>query len=389
MSLSGFRLEQALADLRHQGLYRQPRLIDQGVTPCIQIDGRQLINFSSNDYLGLARHPALTAAIQRYLQQAGHTVGAGASHLVCGHHQLHEQLATRLAQQAGYPAALLFSSGYQANVGVLSALLGRHDTVFQDRLNHASLLDGARLSGARLVRYGHLDMQQLQTLLQAQSSPDAPARRVLIATDQVFSMDGTEAPLAILQQLAASHDAALMIDDAHGFGLREQPLPAVDIYMATLGKAVGTYGAFVAGSPELIDYLRHAARSFAFTTATPPLLAAATLAALDILQQEPERRHHLTALIQQLRTGLQQQGWYLLDSASPIQPVLIGDNDTVLQLSACLQQQGCLVVAIRPPTVPAGTARLRISLSAAHTAAQVDQLLAAMASCAPRFIPLK
>jgi 8-amino-7-oxononanoate synthase len=282
-----------------------------------------------------------------------------------------------LAALSGYPRALLFSSGFAANLGVLDALLGHNDVVYQDRLNHASLLDGARLSGAKLRRYAHLDMPMLERLL-AQDTLAQPQARRLIATDQVFSMDGTQAPLAELRALAERYQAALMIDDAHGFGLRAVPLPAVDIYMATLGKAVGSYGAFVAGSHDLIDYLTSKARSFCFSTASPPLLAAATLVALDLIEQQPERQAILHAHIAQLRAGLIAQGWQILPSETAIQPIVLGDAAQALALSAYLEDQGFLAVAIRPPTVPHGTARLRITLSTAHQPEQIEGLLTAL-----------
>lgn len=375
MTLQHFALTEQLDALRTTQLLRYNRAVERGVTPFAWRNGRQFVNFSSNDYLGLAEHPALTAAVRAYLKE--HGVGAGAAHLVTGHTSLHEQLEQRLAVLSGYPRALLFSSGFAANLGVLDALLGHNDVVYQDRLNHASLLDGARLSGAKLRRYGHLDMPMLERLL-AQDTLAQPQARRLIATDQVFSMDGTQAPLAELRALAERYQAALMIDDAHGFGLRAAPLPTVDIYMATLGKAVGSYGAFVAGSHDLIDYLTSKARSFCFSTASPPLLAAATLAALDLIEQQPERQATLQAHIAQLRAGLIAQGWQVLPSDTAIQPIVIGDTAQTLALSAYLEDQGFLAVAIRPPTVPHGTARLRITLSAAHQPEQIEDLLTAL-----------
>ena len=372
MTLAAFQLGQQLTELRAQHLNRQTRAVDQGVTPYVWRDGKQYLNFSSNDYLGLAEHPALNHAVHQHLTQ--HGIGAGAAHLITGHTSLHEQLEQRLARMTGYPKAMLFSTGYMANLGVMDALLSNKDTVYQDRLNHASLLDGARLSGAKLRRYAHLDTAMLARLLTEDSQPT----RKLIATDQVFSMDGTEAPLNDLIALAEQHQAALMIDDAHGFAVREHALPLVDVYMATLGKAVGTFGAFVAGSTDLIDYLTSRARTFCFTTATPPLLAAATLAALDVIDAEPQRQQQLAANIAQLRSGLQAQGWQMVDSHTAIQPILIGDAAAALRLSQQLEAQGILAVAIRPPTVPHGTSRLRITVSAAHTAAHIDRLLEVM-----------
>lgn len=379
MSLEHFQLQQKYAELQRQHLDRHTQVIDQGVTPLIQRNGNTLINFSSNDYLGLASHPTVKQAAAQYLKQ--HGIGAGAAHLVTGHHAIHEQLEQRLAQITGYPKAMLFSTGYMANLGVIDALMGdlnsnKSGIIYQDRLNHASLLDGARLAGVKLRRYPHLDVSQLTEWL----SQDATAQK-LIVTDQIFSMDGTEAPLPDLIKTAEKHQAALMIDDAHGFGLRDfvnTPLPQVDIYIGTLGKAIGTFGAFVAGSELLINYLKSRARSFIFTTATPPLIAAATLAALDVIEQEPWRQVKLLQHIDRLRTALTQQGWNLLPSQSAIQPIIVGSAEAALALSHKLLEQGLLVSAIRPPTVPRGTSRLRITLSAAHSDEMVDQLITAL-----------
>ena len=373
MSLEHFQLAQKYAELQNQFLDRHTHPIDQGVTPLIQRGGKTFINFSSNDYLGLASHPALKDAATDYLKI--HGIGAGAAHLVTGHHAIHEQLEQRLAQVTGYPKAMLFSTGYMANMGVIDALMGnlsdsKEGIVYQDRLNHASLLDGARLAGVKLRRYPHLDVGLLNEWL----SQDSTTQK-LIVTDQIFSMDGTEAPLHDLIKIAEQHQAALMIDDAHGFGVRHQPLPSVDIYMATLGKASGTFGAFVAGSELLIDYLKSRARTFIFTTATPPLIAASTLASLDVIEQEPWRQVKLQQHIQRLRSALTEQGWQLMDSQSAIQPIIIGKAEDALALSQRLLEQGLLVSAIRPPTVPRGTSRLRITLSAVHSDEHIEQLI--------------
>jgi 8-amino-7-oxononanoate synthase len=380
MSLKRFQLDQKYTALQHQHLDRHTQVIEQGVTPLVQRHGKSLINFSSNDYLGLASHPALKQATVDYLRL--HSLGAGAAHLVTGHHAIHEQLEQRLAQVTGYPKAMLFSTGYMANLGVIDALMGqlidsKSGIVYQDRLNHASLLDGARLAGVKLRRYPHLDVAQLNEWL----NHDCTEQK-LIVTDQIFSMDGTEAPLLDLIKTAEQHQAALMIDDAHGFGLRDfarPPLPAVDVYMGTLGKAIGTFGAFVAGSELLIDYLKSRARPFVYTTATPPLIAAATLAALDVIKQESWRRAKLQQHIGRLRTALIEQGWQLLPSQSAIQPIIVGSAENALALSKKLLEQGLLVSAIRPPTVPRGTSRLRITLSAAHTDEHLSQLISALA----------
>lgn len=381
MTLNAFDLAAKYASLQAQYLDRHTHIVEQGVTPYVWRQGKQLVSFCSNDYLGLAEHPALKQAAQDYLIQ--HGFGAGAAHLVTGHHAIHEQLEQRLAQLSGYPRAMLFSTGYMANMGVIDALMdSKEGVVYQDRLNHASLLDGARLAGVKLRRYPHLDVSKLGEWL----AEDQIAQK-LVVTDQIFSMDGTEAPLNALIATSSRHNAALMIDDAHGFGLRSQPLPQVDIYMATLGKAIGSFGAFVAGSELLIDYLKSRARTFIFTTATPPVIAAATLAALDVMQAEPWRQQTLQSHIQYLRNALQQQGWQLTDSQSAIQPIIIGKAEDALALSQQLLQQGLLVSAIRPPTVPPNSSRLRITLSAAHTTAHIDRLIAALVSIRSQLNP--
>ena len=368
MTLNAFNLSEQLASLQAQSLKRTPRALSHGVTPSIWRDGKEFLNFSSNDYLGIAGHYALRDAVVETLNQ--HGIGAGAAHLITGHTELHEQLERRLALMSGYPRALLFSTGYMANMGVLDALLTPKSTVYQDKLNHASLIDGARLAGAVHRRYPHQDLAALEHWLASDTSP-----LKLIATDQVFSMDGTEAQLEPLRHLADQYQAALMIDDAHGFAVHATPLPKVDVYMATLGKAVGTFGAFVAGSDELIEFLQSRARTFCFTTATPPLLAAATLAALDVIESESWRRTRLAAHIVRLRIALIEQGWQLTDSQTAIQPIIIGAADRTLEISKWLEEQGVLAVAIRPPTVPVGTSRLRITLSAAHLDEDIDRLI--------------
>lgn len=368
MTLEAFNLAAQLASLTEQSLKRSPRALSHGVTPKIWRDGKEYLNFSSNDYLGLASHYALRDAIVEILNQ--HGVGAGAAHLVTGHTELHEQLEQRLAQVSGYPRALLFSTGYMANMGVLDALLTPKSTLYQDKLNHASLIDGARLSGAIHRRYPHQDLEALERWLEADQS-----ELKLIATDQIFSMDGTEANLPQLRLLAEKYQTALMIDDAHGFGVRAEPLPQVDVYMATLGKAIGTFGAFVAGSDELIEFLQSRARTFCFTTATPPILAAATLAALDVIEAETWRRERLAQHVVRLRAALQAQGWQFTESQTAIQPIIVGSAEQALALSKKLEAQGILAVAIRPPTVPVGTSRLRVTLSAAHSEEDVGRLI--------------
>ena len=368
--------------LKHQGLYRSRRVVDgpQGVT--VQVDGKTVVNFCSNDYLGLANHPQVTAAFQRAASRYG--MGSGSAHLICGHSSAHHALEEELAAFAGRERALLFSTGYMANLGVISALLGRNDSVLQDRLNHASLLDGGLLSRARLQRYRHRDVDDLQSRLQAS------AGKALIVSDGVFSMDGDLADLPALAQLAAQYQAGLLIDDAHGFGVLGKTgggivehfglSPAqVPMLMGTLGKAFGSFGAFVAGSDNLIDYLMQKARSYVFTTALPAAIAEATRVSLRLLCAETWRRDKLQALIAHFRQGAEQLGLPLLPSFTAIQPVMVGDSSRATGISQALMSQGFWVSPIRPPTVPAGTARLRVTLSAGHEFEQVDALLEALA----------
>lgn len=382
------QLQSALAKLDAQGLRRGRRVLDgpQGVR--VTVEGRHYLSFSSNDYLGLANHAAIAAAACAAADRFG--VGAGAAHLLTGHHRLHHELETELAAFVGLPSALLFSTGYMASLGVIPALLDRHGEVFEDRLNHASLVDGAVLSRARLTRYPHRDLDWLDRKL-----GESAAQTKLIATDTVFSMDGDLAPLPELMALAHKHDAWLYVDDAHGFGVLGDegsgalrlypslltPHPSL-IYLATLGKAAGVAGAFVAGSDALIEWLVNRARTYIFTTAQPPLLAAATSASLKLIAGEAWRRDRLRELIARLKAGVAGLPWPLMASNTPIQPLLVGGNLEALRLADSLRERGILIPAIRPPTVPQGQARLRISLSAAHTLDDVDVLLAALAELA-------
>lgn len=375
-------LQAALAERRAQQLYRTRRVVSGPQGPELVVDGKPYLAFCSNDYLGLAGHPELVTALQRAAADCG--VGSGASHLVSGHSALHHELEEALAAFTGRPRALLFSTGYMANLGVVNALLGRDDFIFEDKLNHASLLDAGLLSGARFQRFLHNDVANLEARLAR-----AGAGRKLIAVDGVFSMDGDLAPLPELAAAAARHDAWLMVDDAHGigvlgaggggcaehWGLDRAQLP---ILMGTLGKAFGTFGAFVAGSEALIETLIQFARTYIYTTALPPALAAATLKSLELVRREGWRRDHLQALIARFRRGAEQLGLRLMPSASAVQPLLVGDAGRALALSEALAARGIWISAIRPPTVPAGTARLRITLSAAHSEAQVDRLLVAL-----------
>ena len=378
------RMGAALEQRRREGLYRQRLTLHSAQGPVVRIDGRQYLNFCSNDYLGLAAHPRI---IERFRSAAAeYGVGSGASHLVCGHSAPHHELEEALAEFTGRERALLFSSGYMANMGILTSLLQRGDYVFEDRLNHASLLDGGLHSGARFQRFPHNDMAALRAKLAAADGPR------LVVVDGVFSMDGDSAPLADLADLCSAQDAWLMVDDAHGFGVlgargagsteaaRLTPA-AVPILMATLGKALGTAGAFVAGSELLIEALIQQSRNYIYTTAIPPAVAAAGLEALSLVQAESWRRDYLATLIRRFSLGAEQLGLPLLPSASAIQPLLVGDAERAVALSESLREGGFLISAIRPPTVPAGTSRLRITLSAAHSEAQVDQLLDQLAAC--------
>ncbi|HIJ24688.1 MAG: 8-amino-7-oxononanoate synthase [Gammaproteobacteria bacterium] len=381
MSLD-FQLQQQLDVRKVQSLYRMRRTASspQGVE--LEVDGQHYLSFSSNDYLGLANHPQIIEAFQQGLSRWG--TGSGAAHLVTGHSAAHHALEEELADFLGYPRVLLFSSGYQANLGVHQALLGRKDSTLHDRLNHASLLDGAKLSGAKLLRYGHTDVNALERRLSEVSSG-----RILVVTDGVFSMDGDIAPLSAIANECRCGGATLMVDDAHGMGVEGaegrgtvsgfglSPLE-VPVLMGTLGKAFGVSGAFVAGSEALIETLIQQARTYIYTTATPPAQAEATRKALQLVREGEDRRQHLQQLIARFRSGATALGLNLMHSVTPIQPLLVGDSAAALQRSRQLQKSGILVAPMRPPTVPEGGARLRITLSANHTFEQVDRLLEAL-----------
>jgi 8-amino-7-oxononanoate synthase len=374
------RLARRLAEARNAGRWRRLRMMDGPQAPEQVIDGRRVLAFCSNDYLGLASDPRVVAAARQALDHYG--LGAGAAHLVNGHTRAHAELEEELAGFTGRPRALLFSTGYMANLGVLQALLGRHDTVLEDRLNHASLLDASRLAGCRVRRYRHADWEDAAARL----AGSGPGHSRVIVTDGVFSMDGDVAPLPALARIARARDAWLMVDDAHGLGVlgvrgggscEHFGLSAADvpILMGTLGKAFGTAGAFVAGSDVLIETLVQFARTYIYTTAMPAALAAATRVALDVARRESWRREHLRSLIGRLQQGLEQIGLPRPAGFTPIQPVILGSSRVASEAAAALLDLGLLVPAIRPPTVPDGTARLRITLSASHSEAQVDRLL--------------
>ncbi len=391
------RIRDELQRLRAQHSYRTRRVLEspQGVE--LRVDGETLLSFCSNDYLGLANDARVLAAFRSGAERYG--VGSGASHLVTGHSVAHHALEAELAAFVGAERALLFSTGYMANLGVVSALLDRHGTVFEDKLNHASLIDAARLSGASVQRYAHGDVARLEKLLTAagddsreggaRASPGVNAEKIIL-TDGVFSMDGDVADVTRLNVLAKQHGAWLLVDDAHGlgvlgahgrgtlehFGLRPQaPL----LLLGTLGKAFGTFGAFIAGDEELIEYLIQKARTYIYTTALPPAVAEATRASLRIVQEEGWRRDALNARIAQFRSGAAQLGLELLESSTPIQALILGEAQAAVAASEALRASGILVAAIRPPTVPAGSARLRITFSAQHTAPHVERLLTALA----------
>ncbi|MBP8853207.1 MAG: 8-amino-7-oxononanoate synthase [Moraxellaceae bacterium] len=380
-----FDLAAALAQKQADGLYRRRRTLSSAQGARVVVDGRELLNFCSNDYLGLATHPAVIAAFQQAAAHYG--VGSGSSHLVCGHSAEHHALEEELAVFTGRERALLFSTGYAANTGIVQALVGRGDAVFEDRLNHASLIDGGLASGAKFQRYRHNDIEHLADLLEKSS-----AEKTLIVTDGVFSMDGDVAPLAELAALAQQYDAWLMVDDAHGFGMLGAQgggvaehfglgVQNIPVLMGTLGKGAGSFGAFVAGDNDLIEYLINTARPYIYTTALPPAVAAASRASLVLIREGQKLRESLRERISQFRNGASILGLDLMPSDTPIQPILLGSNERALAWSAALERQGCLVSAIRPPTVPVGQARLRITLTAAHQAEDVDHLLQALAEC--------
>lgn len=378
-----FDLQNELATIQANNLYRRCQVLDspQGVE--IECAGKRYLNFSSNDYLGLANHPELVKAFCNAVNHYG--IGSGAAHLICGHTKAHQALEEELADWLGRERALLFSTGYMANLGVISSLLSNSDAVFEDRRNHASLLDGGLLSGARFQRYHHIDCDDLQRRLE-----QSTASRKLIVTDGVFSMDGDLAPLQSLSATAQQNEAWLMVDDAHGIGVMgaqgqgslqsaELDQSQVPVLMATLGKAIGTFGAFVAGSEELIEYLIQRARTYIYTTAMPAAIAGATRTSLKIVQRENWRREKLVELVIHFQKGLKQLGIEPVSSTTPIQPIILGESRRALEISNTLKQQGIWVTAIRPPTVATGTARLRVTFSCHHKFEHVDRLLETLA----------
>ncbi len=368
-----------LQSAKDAGLYRQLRLVEGEQGPLLTLDGREVINFSSNNYLGIANHPALAAAAKAAIDRYG--CGSGASRLISGNMILHEELEAKLAQFKNTEAALVFNSGFQANIGILSTLAGEGDVILSDALNHASIIDGCRLSKAQTLVYAHCDLNELEAALKQAAS----ARRRMIVTETIFSMDGDEAPLREIVELAEKYNAMVMVDEAHGtgvfgangagvvakWGLASQVL----VQMGTLGKALGGFGAYVAGSRDLCDLLINRCRSFIFTTSLPPAVMAMALAAIDLVQREPERRAALQHNCQKLNQGLSRLGFELGKSTSPILPLMVGDAGRCMALSAALLEQGVFAQGIRPPTVPVGTSRLRITLMATHCEAQIERAL--------------
>lgn len=375
------RIEESLAQLDADSLLRKRMLLESAQGTHVRVDGRDLVSFCSNDYLGLANDPAIARAAQAAINDFG--VGAGASHLVTGHHRLHHEFEEAFARFVGKPSTLLFSTGYMANIGVLTALVGRHGEVFADKLNHASLNDAAQQCGAKFTRYAHSDLDQLEEQLKKSTAQDK-----LICTDLVFSMDGDVADVDRLFELADTHDAWLYLDDAHGFGVLNKGHGGMTeaarksdrvIYLATLGKAAGVFGAAVAAHAHVIDWLVQKAKPYIYTTATPPMLSAALIESLKQIEAGDLRREILRRHVDRLREGFKSlPQWHLMDSDTPIQPLVVGENAEALKVSKKLLKRGLLVPAIRTPTVPKGSARLRISLSAGHTEAEVEMLVSAI-----------
>jgi len=372
-------LDSELKEIKDAGLYRQLRLVGGDQGPTLLLGGREVINFSSNNYLGLANHPALAAAAKAAIDRFG--CGSGASRLISGNMTLHEELEAKLAKFKNTEAALVFNSGFQANIGLLSTLTGKGDAILSDALNHASIIDGCRLSKAQTSVYAHCDLDALEAGLKQAAS----ARRRLIVTETIFSMDGDQAPLREIVELAEKYEALVMVDEAHGTGVfgangagvvAELGLASrVLVQMGTLGKALGGFGAYVAGSRALCDLLINRCRSFVFTTALPPAVMAMALAAIDLVESEPQRRDALRGNCQKLKHGLSQLGFELGKSESPILPLLVGDAARCMALSAALLDRGVFAQGIRPPTVPAGTSRLRITSMATHSDVQIERAL--------------
>jgi 8-amino-7-oxononanoate synthase len=374
-------IQDELQAIKHASLYRRLRRVENEQGPTLVIDGREVINFSSNNYLGIANHPALAEAAKAAIDRYG--CGSGASRLISGNMTLHEELEQRLAKFKGTEAALVFNSGFQANTGILSTLAGESDVILSDALNHASIIDGCRLSRAKIVVYAHCDLNQLESALRQAAS----ARRRLIVTETVFSMDGDQAPLSEIVGLAEKYDAMVMVDEAHATGMfgnhgagAVQKLglgERVLVQMGTLGKALGGFGAYVAGSRALRELLINRCRSFIYTTSLPPAIMAMAMAAIDLVEREPERREALWNNCRLLITGLKKIGFSLAEVQSPILPLIIGDASDCMRLSEQLLARGVFAQGIRPPTVAPGTSRLRITVMATHTREQIETTLGA------------
>ncbi len=373
-------IERQLEDIRSRNLYRQLKVVDGEQDATVCLNGREVLNLSSNNYLGLANHPALKEAAREALDRYG--CGSGASRLISGNMTAHEELEQRIARFKGTEAALVFNSGYQANVGIIATLVEKDDVVLSDQLNHASIIDGCRLSRAAVSVYRHCDMDHLASLLE-----EAPATaRKLIATESIFSMDGDIAPLGEIVALAERHGAMVMVDEAHATGVRGPDGAGVVaelglgdrvlVQMGTLGKALGAFGAYVAGTAKLKDLLINRARSFIFTTSLPPVVLAMAAAAVEMVKKEPERQCALQRNTQRLRNGLEQLG-YAVTGSTQIIPVMVGEEQPCMRLAAGLLEAGLYVQGIRPPTVPPGTSRLRVTTMATHTTEQMEQALEA------------
>jgi 8-amino-7-oxononanoate synthase len=405
-------LQPGLASLQSQHLYRHRRVAEPTTGAGVRVDGKELLGFCSNDYLGLSRHPEIIEAMVSAARRDG--VGSGASHLVSGHGREHHALEEELAAFVGRERAVLFSTGYMANLGVIAAVAGRTGTILSDELNHASLIDGARLSGAKVLRYRHADVAAAAAAanevaaaeVMAAMAGDAAghdavkfampaAGRVAVITDGVFSMDGDLAPLPALARMAAANNAWLIVDDAHGLGVTGRTgrgtlehfnlgVGEVPVLVGTLGKAFGVFGAFVAGDAALCEWLIQKARTYIYTTALPPPVAAAARAALAVAQRESWRRDRLRGHIDKFRHEARALGLQLMESATPIQPLMLGSAERALAASQALGELGLWITAIRPPTVPKDTARLRITLSAAHENTDVDRLCEALSSLKKR-----
>lgn len=380
-------IQEELQKLRDNSLYRGLRLIDGAQGPVLMVAGQEVLNFSSNNYLGLADHPALRAAAKEAIDRFG--CGSGASRLICGNMTLHEELESKIAALKGTEAALVFNSGFQANTGIVPALAGDGDVVLSDALNHASIIDGCRLSRAKVVVYRHRDVSHLEHALKLTPSH----ARTLIVTESIFSMDGDEAPLAEIVALAEKYGAMVMVDEAHATGMFEPDGAGlvsnlglenrILVQMGTLGKALGGFGAYVAGSKSLREYLINRCRSFIFTTSLPPAVLAMAIAAIDLVRREPQRRQALRNNCELFRAGLKSLGYALADSRSQILPVMIGDAARCMKLSEDLLRRGVFAQGIRPPTVPPGTSRLRVTLMATHAREHLNQALGIFAEVKP------